>query len=84
MSSFSEPKYECIDPLGKKTFHSSLRDIEKETGINISLLSKYLNGKRKTIGANNRGRPPLNISQTRHVGYTVKKIQRMENLHSED
>ena len=66
-------KYMCIDPSGNITLHNSLRDIETHTGISISLISKYLNGKRKSIGGNNRGRPPLNIKQKK-IGYEIKKL----------
>ena len=55
-------------------FYSSLRDIQKDTGIHYSAISRYLRKKTyKSIGNKNPGRKPNNDPSIKK-GLVIKKI----------
>ena len=72
-----EKKYECIFPDGKIVEFNTLREISEATQLEKGLISRYLNGKRKTIGARNPGRPAKGIvTNTKQQGYIIRRLNK--------
>lgn len=63
-------KYKCITPEGEINYYNTMREIAADTGLDLGLISRYLSGKRKTIGASNPGRPPDGIPSNKR-GYII-------------
>ena len=75
MSTVEEKKYECVYPDGKVEKFNTLREISKATKLEIGLISRYLNGKRKTIGARNPGRPAKGIV-AKQQGFIIRRLNK--------
>ena len=71
-------RYECIYPNGQIKYYNTLRQIAKDTGLDIGAISRFIRNKKYiTIGGNNRGRPPHNILRLpKQVGFIIRKVEK--------